>query len=72
VGRGPSRAKDVLFTGAVVGGRRALTSACSTAWSPDGEVRGAALGLAAGVAALPPGGVREAKRLMREGGGRDQ
>jgi hypothetical protein len=28
--------------------------------------------LAASVAGLPPGGVREAKRLMREGGGRDQ
>jgi enoyl-CoA hydratase/carnithine racemase len=39
---------------------------------PDVEIRDAALSLAAGVAALPPGGVREAKRLMREGGGRDQ
>lgn len=37
-----------------------------------GTVRAAAVDLAARVAALPPGGVREAKRLMREGGGRDQ
>jgi 2-(1,2-epoxy-1,2-dihydrophenyl)acetyl-CoA isomerase len=69
---GASRAKDVLFTGAPVGGEEGTALGLFNRLVPDAEVRAAALGLAAGVAALPPGGVREAKRLMREGGGRDQ
>jgi 2-(1,2-epoxy-1,2-dihydrophenyl)acetyl-CoA isomerase len=69
---GASRAKDVLFTGDAVGGEEGAALGLFNRLVPDAEVRAAALHLAAGVAALPPGGVQEAKRLMREGGGRDQ
>lgn len=68
---GTSRAKDVLFTGGTVGGRRGTDLGLFNRLVPDAEVRSAAIDLAVRVAALPPGGVREAKRLMREGSGRD-
>jgi 2-(1,2-epoxy-1,2-dihydrophenyl)acetyl-CoA isomerase len=69
---GASRAKDVLFTGAVVGGEEGAALGLFNRLVPDAEVRASAVDLAARVATLPPGGIREAKRLMREGGGRDQ
>jgi len=69
---GASRAKDVLFAGAAVTGEEGKALGLFSRLVPDDEVRAAALDLAAVVAALPPGGVRAAKRLMREGGGRDQ
>jgi enoyl-CoA hydratase/carnithine racemase len=68
---GASRAKDVLFTGRVLDGRDGADVGLFNRLMPDGEVREAALALAGQVAALPPGGVQDAKRLMREGAGRD-
>ena len=68
---GTSRAKDVLFTGRVLDGSQGADLGLFNRLVPDAEVCEAALALAGQVAALPPGGVRDTKRLMREGGGRD-
>jgi enoyl-CoA hydratase/carnithine racemase len=68
---GTSRAKDILFTGGVVTGERAAEYGLLNRFVPDEEIRDAAIALAEEVAALPPAGVRNAKRLMREGIGRD-
>jgi 2-(1,2-epoxy-1,2-dihydrophenyl)acetyl-CoA isomerase len=63
--------QHVLFTGRVVGGQEGTDLGLFNRLVPDAEVRAAALALAAQVAALPAGGVQDAKRLIREGGGRE-
>lgn len=68
---GASRAKEILFTGGELSGQRAADHGLLNRFVPDEQVLDAAIELAEQVAALPPGGVQDAKRLMREGIGRD-
>lgn len=63
---GAARASEVLLTGKVLGGERAAEVGLLSRLVPDADVRAAAVALAEEVAALPPAGVRDAKRLLRE------
>ena len=67
---GESRAKEILFTGAELSGQRAAEYGLLNRFVPDEDILNTAIALAEQVAALPPGGVLDAKRLIREGVGR--
>jgi enoyl-CoA hydratase/carnithine racemase len=68
---GTSRAKQILLAGGVLEGARAAEFGLLNEYVADEAIRDTAVAAAARVAALPPAGVRNAKRLMREGIGRD-
>ncbi|WP_037075966.1 enoyl-CoA hydratase/isomerase family protein [Pseudonocardia spinosispora] len=68
---GESQAKQVLLAGGAVDGTRADELGLLAELVADERVRDTAVALAARVAALPPGGVRAAKSLIRDGAGRD-
>ncbi|GAA4548809.1 enoyl-CoA hydratase/isomerase family protein [Pseudonocardia xishanensis] len=63
---GASRAAEVLLTGEVAGPRAAEIGLLNRYSDTDDGVRDAAVQMARTVAALPPGGVRAAKRLLRD------
>ncbi|MGV0835092.1 enoyl-CoA hydratase/isomerase family protein [Mycolicibacterium thermoresistibile] len=64
---GAHRAKDILYTARVVEGQECRDVGLLTRYVPsDDAVLDAAVSLASEIAALPPRGVRDTKRLMRE------
>ncbi|MFO7853859.1 MAG: enoyl-CoA hydratase-related protein [Paracoccaceae bacterium] len=62
---GPARAREMLFTGAGVPAEKALAWGLATAVVPNDKLLDSAMKYAEAVAEMPPGAVREAKRLMR-------
>jgi enoyl-CoA hydratase/carnithine racemase len=64
---GLARAKELLLTGRVLGATEACEAGLLHRVAPAAEeAEQAALALAAEIAAHPPGGTRQAKRLLRE------
>lgn len=63
---GVSKAKELIFTGRVVGADEADTLGLLAGRAPAAEAEAAALELARGLAAHPPEGLRRLKRLFRE------
>ncbi len=63
---GLARAKELAFTGRVVGAEEAVALGLATRAVPAAEAEAAALELAMAVAANPIGGVRRMKALFRE------
>jgi enoyl-CoA hydratase/carnithine racemase len=63
---GAASASEVLLTGKELPGERAAEIGLLNRLVPDVDIRAAAVALAGEVAALPPTGVRDAKRLLRE------
>jgi enoyl-CoA hydratase/carnithine racemase len=66
---GVARAKDLVFTGRVVGMEEALALGLLTRTAPAARAEAAALALAAEVAAHPPEGLRRLKSMFRDLGG---
>ncbi|WP_027283782.1 enoyl-CoA hydratase-related protein [Rubritepida flocculans] len=62
---GPARASWWLLSGEAFSGREAAEAGLATCALPDAEVEAEAARRAAQLAALPPGAVRESKRLIR-------
>lgn len=63
---GLSRAKELIFTGRVVGADEALALGFAHRVAPAAEAEAAGLALAAEVAAAPPEGLRRMKSMFRE------
>ena len=63
---GVSRAKELVFTGRVVGMDEAAALGLLHRTAPAEEAEAAALGLAREIAAHPPEGLRRLKRMFRE------
>lgn len=63
---GVSRAKDLVYTGRVVGAAEAATLGLLHRTTPADEAEAAALELASAVAAQSPGGIRTLKAMFRE------
>ncbi len=63
---GVSKAKELIFTGRVVGAEEAETLGLLARRAPAAEAEAAALELARELAAHPPEGLRRLKRLFRE------
>src|SRR3954469_2229005 len=63
---GLSKAREIIFTGRVVGIDEAQTLGLLARVAPAAEAEAAALGLAREIAAHPPDGLRHLKELFRE------
>lgn len=63
---GVARAKDLVFTGRVIGMEEALTLGLLTRTAPAARAESAAIALAAEIAAHPPEGLRRLKSMFRE------
>lgn len=63
---GVARAKDLVFTGRVIGMEEALTLGLLTRTAPAALAESAAIALAAEIAAHPPEGLRRLKSMFRE------
>ncbi|MBV8704451.1 MAG: enoyl-CoA hydratase/isomerase family protein, partial [Acetobacteraceae bacterium] len=64
---GYSKACEMAFTGEIIDAREALACGLVSRVVPDGELLGAARGLAERIAANPSHAVRMTKRLLMEG-----
>lgn len=71
---GPSRAKDILFTGRRVGAAEALSMGLIDRVVPDADLESAARELALGIAGVAQSSVRAAKRIVNSisAGARDE
>jgi enoyl-CoA hydratase/carnithine racemase len=63
---GVARAKDLVFTGRVVGMQEALALGLLTRTAPAARAEAAAVALAAEIAAHPPEGLRRLKAMFRD------
>lgn len=63
---GLSRAKELVYTGRVVGAEEAVRIGLAERSAPAGGAEAAALGLAAEIAARPPEGLRRLKAMFAE------
>ena len=68
---GPSAAKELIYTGRLVGSEEALRRGLVNAVHPGHELPAAALALARQLAALPPGAIAGAKEAISSGLDRD-
>ncbi len=68
---GAGHARDLLMTSRTVDGAEAYRIGLLSRFVEEGEVSSAAVAAAAGLAELPPEGVRDIKSLLRHGSGLD-
>ncbi|MFW0785245.1 enoyl-CoA hydratase/isomerase family protein [Gordonia sp. CPCC 206044] len=68
---GAGQARDILMTSRTVDGLEALRIGLLSRYAHDGDVASLALRAATELAAQPPAGLREIKRLMLDGPGHD-